>query len=184
MFDLKRFIEDCRGKSASGVKQAVEEALHDPVAVKMALNAALAGRDLSRGGLANFICYRLPTLTVLKAVTPPKYKTPPHNHNMWAVIGTYEGQENNTFYRRDGKGLEKAGGKDMKTGDVVALGEDAIHAIANPLDRPSGAIHVYGGDLLDFSNRSTWNPFTFEEHPYDIKLLMDYSRQLMAQASS
>jgi predicted metal-dependent enzyme (double-stranded beta helix superfamily) len=102
---------------------------------------------------------------------------------MWAVIGTYDGQENNTFFRRSGKGLEKAGGKDLKTGDVVVLGEDAIHAIENPLDRPSCAIHVYGGDLLDFSSRSTWNPFTFEEHPYDIKLLMDYSRQLRAQAS-
>ena len=100
---------------------------------------------------------------------------------MWAVIGTYDGQENNTFYRRSGKGLEVAGGKDLKTGDVVVLGEDAIHAIANPLDRVSCAIHIYGGDLLNFSGRSTWNPFTFEEHPYDIKLLMDYSRQLMAQ---
>lgn len=184
MFDLKRFIKDCRGESASGVKQAVEEALRDPTAVKTALDAELAGRDLSKSGLANFICYRSPTLTVLKAITPPKFKTPPHNHNMWAVIGTYEGQEDNTFYRRSGTGLEKAGGKDLKIGDVVVLGGDAIHAIANPLDHASGAIHVYGGDLLDFSNRSTWNPFTFEEHPYDINLLMNYSRQLMAQASS
>ena len=93
-------------------------------------------------------------------------------------------QEDNTFYRRGGKGLEKAGGKDLKIGDVVVLGVEAIHAIANPLDRSSCAIHVYGGDLLNFSGRSTWNPFTLEEHPYDIKLLMDYSRQLMAQASS
>jgi predicted metal-dependent enzyme (double-stranded beta helix superfamily) len=183
MFNLKQFIEDCKGKSASAVKQLIEDALRDPAAVKTAFDAEFAGRDLSKGGLADLICHRSPTLTVLKAATPPKFKTPPHNHNMWAVIGTYDGQENNTFFRRSGKGLEKAGGKDLKTGDVVVLGEDAIHAIENPLDRPSCAIHVYGGDLLDFSSRSTWNPFTFEEHPYDIKLLMDYSRQLRAQAS-
>jgi predicted metal-dependent enzyme (double-stranded beta helix superfamily) len=102
---------------------------------------------------------------------------------MWAVIGAYDGQENNTFYRRGGIGLEKAGAKDLKTGEVIVLGEDTIHAIANPLDRVSCAIHVYGGDLLDFSRRSTWNPFTFEEHPYEIKLLREYSRQLMAQAA-
>jgi hypothetical protein len=89
-----------------------------------------------------------------------------------------------SIYRRSGKSLEIAGGKDLKTGDVVVLGEDAIHAIANPLDHVSCAIHIYGGDLLNFSGRSTWNPFTFEEHPYDINLLMDYSRQLRARASS
>src|SRR5579863_1364415 len=184
MFDLKQFIENCKGKPASAVKELIGEALRDPASVKQALDAKLAGRDLSKGGLADLICFRSPTLTVLKAATPPKFKTPPHNHNMWAVIGTYEGQENNSFYRRSGKGLEMAGGKDLKIGDVIVLGADAIHAIANPLDRVSCAIHVYGGDLLDFSRRSTWNPFTFEEHPYEIKLLREYSRQLMAQASA
>lgn len=184
MFDLKQFIEDCKGKPASAVSRLIQEALHDPAAVKTAVDAEFAGRDLSKSGLADLICYRSPTLTVLKAATPPRFKTPPHNHNMWAVIGTYDGQENNTFYRRSANGLEKAGGKDLKTGDVVVLDADAIHAIENPLDRRSCAIHVYGGDLLNFSGRSTWNPFTFEEHPYDIKLLMDYSRQLRAQASA
>jgi len=185
MFDLKQFIENCKGKPASAVKELIQEALRDPASVKAALDAEFAGRDVSnKGSIANLICFRSPTLTVLKAATPPKFKTPPHNHNMWAVIGTYDGQENNTFYRRSGKGLEKAGGKDLKVADVVVLGEDAIHAIANPLDRASCAIHVYGGDLLNFSNRSVWNPFTFEEHPYDIKLITDYARELMAGAQS
>jgi predicted metal-dependent enzyme (double-stranded beta helix superfamily) len=183
-FDLNEFVENCKGKSASAVKELVEEALRDPAGVKAALDAKLAGRDLSKGNIADQICFRSPTLTVLKAATPPGFKTPPHNHNMWAVIGTYEGQENNTFYRRSGKGLEKAGGKEVKIGDVLVLGEEAIHAIANPLDRVTGAIHVYGGDFLDFSGRSTWNPFTFEEQPYDTKLILDYSRQLMARAQS
>ncbi len=184
MFELNQFIENCKGKPASAVRELVEKELRDPSAVKTALDAEFAGRDLSKGALADLICFRSPTLTVLKAATPPRFKTSPHNHNMWAVIGTYEGQENNTFYRRSGKGLEKAGGKDLKTGDVLVLGEDAIHAIANPLDRVSCAIHIYGGDLLNFSSRSAWNPFTFEEHPYDLKLMRDYSRQLMDQAAS
>jgi predicted metal-dependent enzyme (double-stranded beta helix superfamily) len=184
MFDLKEFIENCKGKPASTVKEMIQAALGDPASVKAALDAEFAGRDLSKGNLANLICFRSPTLTVLKAATPPKFKTPPHNHNMWAVIGAYDGQEDNIFYRRSGNGLAKAGGKDLKTGDVVVLGEDAIHAIANPLDRPSCAIHIYGGDLLNFSHRSVWNPFTFEEHPYDLKLITDYARELMTGAQS
>ena len=76
MFDLKQFIESCKGKPASAVKELIEEALHDPASVKPAFDAKLAGRDLSKGGLADLICFRSPTLTVLKAATPPKFKTP------------------------------------------------------------------------------------------------------------
>jgi predicted metal-dependent enzyme (double-stranded beta helix superfamily) len=182
-FDLSQFIEDCKDKPASAVKNVVEEALRDLSAVKRELDAEFSARDMSKGDLTDLICYRSARLTVLKGATPPGFKTPPHNHNMWAVIGAYDGQENNTFYRRSGSGLEKAGGKDLKTGDVILLGEDTIHAIANPLDRVSCAIHVYGGDLMNFSNRSVWDPFTFEEHPYDLELLREYSRQLMARAA-
>jgi predicted metal-dependent enzyme (double-stranded beta helix superfamily) len=180
MFSLDQFIEDCKGKPPSAIKELMEEALRDPASVKQALDAVAAGRDLSKASIGDMVCFRSPTLTVLKAAVPPKFKSPPHNHKMWAVIGTYDGQENNTFYRRSGTGLERAGGKDLKTADVLVLGDDAIHAIENPLDRVSCAIHVYGGDLLN-SGRRMWNPFTFEEHPYDNKLIRDYARQLMAQ---
>jgi len=182
MFHLKQFVEDCQGKSAAAVKELITDALRDPTAVQNALDAELARREIVRSGIANNICYRSPTLTVLKAMTPPRYKTPPHNHNMWVVIGTCSGQEDNTFYRRGPRGLKAAGGKQLRTGDVLMLGAETIHAIANPLDRASCAIHVYGGDLLNFTNRSVWNPFTFEEYPYDLKLVSDYARELMAPA--
>ena len=99
---------------------------------------------------------------------------------MWAVIGVYEGQENNTFYRRSGESLELAGGKDLKTSDVLVLGEDAVHAIANPLDQTSYAIHVYGGDLPN-AQRSMWNPFSLKEEPCAYEGLMRYARQLMGK---
>ena len=133
-------------------------------------------------GIAANICFRSPTLTVLRAMTPPHYQTPPHNHNMWAVIGACDGQEDNFFYRRGLQTLEKAGERQLKRGDVIVLGAEVIHAIANPLERASYAVHVYGGDLLNFAKRSVWNPFTLEEHPYDMKLVSDYARELMAPA--
>jgi predicted metal-dependent enzyme (double-stranded beta helix superfamily) len=181
MFNLDQFIESCKGKPASAVKELLAEAMRDPAGVKQALETVAQGKDIAGAKVGDMVYFRSPTLTILKAAVPPKFKTPPHNHNMWAVIGVCDGQENNTFYRRSGKTLEKAGGKDLKTGDTVVLGEDAVHAIENPSDRPMLAIHVYGGDFLDTSNRSVWNPFTFEEHPYDFKLIMDYARQIMAQ---
>jgi predicted metal-dependent enzyme (double-stranded beta helix superfamily) len=102
---------------------------------------------------------------------------------MWAVIGVYDGQENNTFYRRSGEGLETAGGKELKVADVLVLGTDAIHAIENPLERTSYAIHVYGGDLPN-AKRSMWNPFTLKEEPLEYQSMMRYARQLAGKEGS
>lgn len=180
MFSLDQFIKQSEGKPPSAVREILAEALHDAASVAEALDAVAPGKEIGGARVGDMIYFRSPTLTILKAAVPPKFKTPPHNHSMWAVIGVYDGQENNTFYRRSGGTLEKAGGKDLKVGDTVVLGADAVHAIENPLDRPLKAIHVYGGDFLDTSKRSVWNPFTLEEHPYDFKLIMDYARELKA----
>ena len=40
-----------------------------------------------------------PGLTVLHTVVNPGFVSPPHDHRTWAVIGVYDGQEDNTFYR-------------------------------------------------------------------------------------
>ena len=95
----------------------------------------------------------------------------PHDHRMWAAIGIYTGQEDNAFYRRTGPGqrtLTESGGKQLRTGDTVVLGDDTIHGVTNPSDRLTGAIHVYGGDFVN-QPRSQWGPGALEERPYDIE---------------
>jgi predicted metal-dependent enzyme (double-stranded beta helix superfamily) len=95
----------------------------------------------------------------------------PHDHRIWAVIGIYGGCEQNTFYRRNRDGLTKHGTKELNTGDAIPLGSTIIHAVANPLDRITGAIHVYGGDFFA-TPRSEWDPESFAEHPYDVEHTM------------
>jgi predicted metal-dependent enzyme (double-stranded beta helix superfamily) len=108
-----------------------------------------------------------PTLTVLNAVWPPGMTLYPHDHRMWAAIGIYGGQEDNTFYRRRERGLVPSGGRDLRRQDVVLLGDDTIHSVHNPLRRYTGAIHVYGGDFVN-SSRSQWDAETLLEEPYDL----------------
>jgi predicted metal-dependent enzyme (double-stranded beta helix superfamily) len=108
-----------------------------------------------------------PTLTVLNAVWPPGMTLYPHDHRMWAAIGIYGGQEDNTFYRRSDGRLVASGGKDLHQRDVVLLGDDTVHAVHNPLKRYTGAIHVYGGDFVNTA-RSQWNPATLVEEAYDL----------------
>jgi predicted metal-dependent enzyme (double-stranded beta helix superfamily) len=90
---------------------------------------------------------------------------------MWAVIGIYGGCEQNTFYRRSKAGLTKHGAKVLNGKDAIALGATIIHAVTNPLDQITGAIHVYGGDFFA-TPRSEWDPKTLEEHPYNVENTM------------
>jgi predicted metal-dependent enzyme (double-stranded beta helix superfamily) len=167
MFDVDALIADCRDAAAeSESRRAVREVLLRTVDEADAVAAALKPTE---GGLN--ILYRSPDLTVLDVVWAPGMRLYPHDHRMWAAIGIYAGQEDNTFYRRSGARnhqLTESGGKELRTGDVLLLGDDAIHAVANPLGRLTAAIHVYGGDFVD-QPRSQWGPGSLEERPYDMQ---------------
>ncbi len=108
--------------------------------------------------------YRSDELTVLKVVWAPGMWLQPHDHRMWAAIGVYAGREDNTYYRRTGDGHERiavSGGRELDEGDVSLMGDDVIHAVANPLAVCTAAIHVYGGDFFR-RDRSDWDPDTLE----------------------
>jgi predicted metal-dependent enzyme (double-stranded beta helix superfamily) len=97
----------------------------------------------------------------------------PHDHRIWAVIGIYGGQEDNTFYRRQKgvPGLEKVNGRSLQEKDAVILGADAIHAVANPRRTLTGALHVYGGDFFAIP-RSEWDTPEASEQPYSVEHTM------------
>lgn len=163
MFDTDRLISDCLDAvRAPDAQRAVREILlrtlekPDPV-------ASAIGKD--HGGLD--ILYNSPELTVLNAIWAPGMKLYPHDHRMWAVIGIYGGVEDNTMYRRGPERIVASGGRELRSSDVLALGADAIHAVANPERRFTGAIHIYGGDFVN-QPRSQWDPDTLVEQPYDL----------------
>lgn len=109
------------------------------------------------------------SITILNVVWAPKMSVFPHNHNVWAVIGVYQGREDNIFWRRsegDPERIEAAGVKTLCEGDVGLLGKNIIHTVTNPLERCTGAIHVYGGDIFA-QPRSEWSPETLLEAPFN-----------------
>jgi predicted metal-dependent enzyme (double-stranded beta helix superfamily) len=166
MFAIDELVADCVGAGAEdhpalAVRDVLKRALDRPSDVAAAFGA-------KEGGLT--FVHRSPELTVLHVTWAPGMRLYPHNHEMWAVIGIYGGQEDNTFYRRDGRTVVERGGKALTEKDVLVLGDDVIHAVANPLDRLTGAIHVYGGDFVN-QPRSQWPPEAYEEVPHDMALL-------------
>jgi predicted metal-dependent enzyme (double-stranded beta helix superfamily) len=165
MFDLDRFVEDCRAalaqdSSHKAVRDVVARAVSDPSAVLDGLG------EPKRAELKKL--YHGHDLTILNVVWGPYMTIMPHNHNMWAVIGVYSGREDNIFWRRlpeEGNRVEAAGAKALSARDAAPLGPDIIHSVTNPIPRLTGAIHVYGGDFFA-ARRSEWNPETLCEGPY------------------
>jgi predicted metal-dependent enzyme (double-stranded beta helix superfamily) len=141
---------------------AVRDVLDPLVADPAALDAALGPVEL--GGITTL--HNAPDLTILRVAWTPGMALNPHEHRMWAVIGMYGGQEDNAFYRRASHGLEPAGGKEVPAGDVLVLGHDVIHSVANSRREYAVALHVYGGDFFN-GERSEWDFDTYEERPRD-----------------
>jgi predicted metal-dependent enzyme (double-stranded beta helix superfamily) len=169
MFDLDRFIADCRSALAAEhrhVREVVARAVAEPAAVLARLG------EPTRAGLHKL--YHSSDLTILNVVWAPMMTVVPHNHRMWAVIGVYSGREDNVFWRRiadDPRGrVEAAGAKALCVKDAEPLGPNIIHSVTNPIPRLTGAIHVYGGDFFNVE-RSEWDPESLLEQPYDTKRL-------------
>ncbi len=169
VFDVDGLVADCIAARAEteprlAIRETLGRALARPDDIGAALRPTEAGLTL---------LHHAPDLTIIHVVWAPGMRLFPHNHLMWAAIGIYAGQEDNTFYRRTGAGertLSESGGKELTVGDVVLLGDDTIHAVANPTRRLTGAIHVYGGDFVN-QPRSQWGPGPREERPYSMELV-------------
>jgi predicted metal-dependent enzyme (double-stranded beta helix superfamily) len=177
VFDLDELIADCQAAVAeTEPRRAIREVLERSLSGAGAVAEALAPTE---GALE--LLHHGPDLTVLHVVWVPGMAIYPHDHQMWAAIGIYAGQEDNAFYRRSSPGartLVESGGKELKVGDTVVLGDDTIHSVTNPTRHLTGAIHVYGGDFVN-QPRSRWGPGPREERPYDL----DESRAEFAAAN-
>ena len=173
MFDVDRFIADCRTALTEqtpevAIKELLERAVAQPGEVEAALGTPPEGEFVA--------LHHSSELTIFKVVWTPGLVTFPHDHRMWAVIGLYGGREDNTFYRRAPEGLAPAGGRQLERGDVAVLGKAVIHAVTNPLREFTGAIHIYGGDFFT-TPRSDWDPETMQERPYDVERTRRWFRE-------
>jgi predicted metal-dependent enzyme (double-stranded beta helix superfamily) len=171
MFDLERFISECRAALAAdpshkSVREAVARAVAEPAPVLKVLG------EPERAEIQKL--YHASDLTILNVIWGPTMTVAPHDHRMWAVIGIYTGREDNIFWRRlpEGNGrVEAVGAKALCAGDAEPLGPRVIHSVTNPIPRLTGAIHVYGGDFFA-AERSEWDSASLIEGRYDAERMM------------
>lgn len=177
-FDVDELIKDCIAAAAEteprlATRDVVRRVVDDGDEVTRAFAP-------TEGGLG--LLYNTPELTVINIVWAPGMTLLPHDHRMWAVIGIYSGREDNRFFRRDpddSTRIVETNDRTLDPGQVVVLGDDTIHSVHNPLDRLTGAIHVYGGDFVR-KPRSQWGPGEPVEQEYDF----DFVLQTFADANT
>ena len=167
MFDIARFIIQCEAAVATDggrkvVREILTAAVSDPAGIISALGEPRRAGDQ--------VLHRSPRLTILHIAWPPSFTQTPHNHLLWAEIGVYRGREDNIFWRRtpDTKwSIEAIGAASLCAGRCLSLEHDVIHSVANPLDRVTAGLHVYGGDLSAGAPRSAWDGETLVEKTLD-----------------
>jgi predicted metal-dependent enzyme (double-stranded beta helix superfamily) len=166
MFEVERFVADCRAAFAEdtshkAVREVLASAMSDPSAVLKGLG------EPKRAEIRKL--FHSDSLTIINVVWAPMMTVMPHNHRMWAVIGIYTGREDNIFWRRvrgTPNKIEAVGAKELCEMDAEPLGTDIIHSVINPIERLTGAIHIYGGDFFG-AERSEWDSLTLLEHSSD-----------------
>jgi len=164
-FDLDRFTEDVkRARAEDDSQKAVEEVIARAVSDRRAVLRALGEPQQAQVETL----YRDSDVSIFNLVWAPRMVLMPHNHLMWASIGVYTGREDNIMWERTGQTIQASTATALSNGEVFSLPSDAIHSVVNPINRLSGAIHVYGGDLT-VVKRSQWDPETLREQPFDFE---------------
>lgn len=170
---LARFAADCRAALADeSPRAAVHELMRRLLAAPEDLAAIVPSFDAAEVATSErgwrlggeHVIEQATDLTVMVLDTLPGVEQPPHEHNMAAFIGVFEGAEEQRFWAKSGGGLASTPGRTLAAGDVMALGEAAVHAISAPAGRPARAIHVYLGDIYAI-DRSVFDPDTLEAYP-------------------
>jgi predicted metal-dependent enzyme (double-stranded beta helix superfamily) len=142
------------------VQEVLGRAVSDPAAVLEGIG------EPTEAGIHTI--HHAADLTILNVVWAPLMVLLPHEHGMWASIGIYTGREDNIVWERRGPGIEAVGASAVSERDVFGLPDTAIHSVTNPIQRRTGAIHIYGGDFFA-KPRSEWDPETLLERPFDVE---------------
>lgn len=143
-FDLDEFIV-CMRKAAKApspakaVRAEMDRYFEHPEAIRLAMPKIDTVEE---------VLFEDESISISYCRFHPGYMIPPHDHQTSAVIGVFEGQEQNNFFSTAGDAfITKGKSVDMQAGDVVSIGPHAIHTVECTGSTPSYAIHVYLGPL-------------------------------------
>jgi len=121
-------------------------------------------------------------LMIVDLTLPPFATSAIHEHKTWAVVGVSEGCEIDELFEEHGARLSRSARHQLRAGDVLELGSDCIHFIANPSASVTRGIHVYGRNL-GLTQRRMWHPETGAPQAMDFAVFDEWERMLTARSA-
>ena len=149
-------VDDGTDQTVGALRELLLTLHNSPLRFRRSAMTRSRPRHVDSGSVAS-TTHRSDDLTIMVLDTLPGVLQPAHDHAMNAFIGVFEGCEEQRFWARTATGVESATGRLLEAGEVVALGERAIHAISAPAGVRARAVHVYLGDIYDVE-RSVFDP--------------------------
>ena len=176
-FDFETLILDFRraavgNNGISEVEAIMADTINDlkktnQISKKFASNDVMLYEDNS---ISIWHCYFEPGLT-----------TPPHDHQIPAIIGIYRGAERNEFYKlHTHRKIQKTGEVIISAGETLQIDPYTIHSVGCSGHQPCYGIHIYLGKLTGV-RRSLFDLVTGERMLYTEE---DYSRLMKPDISN
>jgi predicted metal-dependent enzyme (double-stranded beta helix superfamily) len=88
------------------------------------------------------------TLSIWRCCFQPHILMPPHEHKLDVHIAAYSGGEKNILFQCCEGELRHERTQVVRSGEVLFLDDQCIHAVTSDGDDPSLALHVYMGPLM------------------------------------
>jgi predicted metal-dependent enzyme (double-stranded beta helix superfamily) len=121
------------------------------------------------GGIGQWLLFRAAdrSLSLFSLVVPPGAMTPVHDHLAWGLVGLYDGNQDEEFYRPGGGTLELTRRRPLSPGDFYALlpPQDDVHRVRTTSDVTSVSIHLLANDT-GCVLRHTYDETTGEARPF------------------
>ena len=121
------------------------------------------------GGIGQWLLFRGAdrSLSLFSLVVPPGAKTPVHDHLAWGLVGLYDGNQDEEFYRPGAGTLELTRRRPLSPGDFYALlpPRDDVHRVRTTSNVTSVSIHLLANDT-GCVLRHTYDETTGEARPF------------------
>lgn len=102
------------------------------------------------GGIGQWLIFRAAdrSLCLFSLVVPPGAMTPVHDHLAWGLVGIYQGNQDEEFYRPGDGRLELLRRRPLEPGDFYTLlpPQDDIHRVRTTSQKTSVSIHLLAND--------------------------------------
>jgi predicted metal-dependent enzyme (double-stranded beta helix superfamily) len=121
------------------------------------------------GGIGQWLLFRAAdrSLSLFSLVVPPGAMTPVHDHLAWGLVGLYDGNQDEEFYRPGDGTLELTRRRPLSPGDFYALlpPRDDVHRVRTTSEVTSVSIHLLANDT-GCVLRHTYDELTGAARPF------------------